>query len=66
MSVLGPGKLEKMSQFIFKWIVLVPMELIHNPQLFQISFFFLFARILELSRPETDKMCQFLGPETDP
>jgi hypothetical protein len=58
----------KMSQFLFEWIFLVPIELIHNPEHGRIVFFFFYwPEILKkLLGPETDDMCQFLGPETDP
>ena len=57
-----------MSQFLLKWIFLVSIELIHNPKLVQIVFFFFYwpEFCKKLLGPETDKMCQFLAPETDP
>ena len=53
---------------MFEWIFLVPIELIHNPEHVRIVFFFFYwPEILKkLLGPETDEMCQFLGPETDP
>ena len=58
----------KMSQILFKWIFLVSIELIHNLEHVQIVFFFFYwPEILKkLLGPETDEMCQFLDPETDP
>ena len=38
---------------MFKWIFLVPIELMHNP------------KHVHIVGPETEEMCQFLGPETD-
>ena len=57
-----------MSQFLFKWIFLVSIELIHNLEHVQIVFFFFYWPEFwkKLLGPETDEMCQFLGPETDP
>jgi hypothetical protein len=75
MSVSGPRNIEFlgpenliMDQILFKWIFLVSIELLHNPKLVQIvSYFFYWPEILKKTfGPETDEMCQFLAPETDP
>jgi hypothetical protein len=58
----------KMSQFLSKWIFLVSIELIHNPEHVQIVFLFFFyypGIWKKLLGPETDKMCQFMGPNAD-
>ena len=57
----------RISQILFKWIFLVYIELIHNPDYVQITFFFFYwPEILKkLFGPETDKISQFLGPETE-
>ena len=59
---------EKEKKFLFKWIFLVSIELIHNPKLVQIVFFFFHWPKFwkKIFGPETDKMCQFLAPETEP
>ena len=58
----------KMSQFLFKWIFLVSIDLIHYPEHVQIVLSFSIAQNSgnKLLGQETDEMCQFLGPETDP
>jgi hypothetical protein len=47
----GPENFKR-SQFLFKWIFLVSIKLLHNPE--------------KQLGTEIDKMCQFLGPKTDP
>ena len=58
----------KISQYLFKLMFLIPIELFHNPNQVQIVFFFFYWPEFwkKLLGPETDEMCQFLGPETDP
>ena len=58
----------KMSQFLFEWIFLVSIEFIHNLEHVQIVFFFFYWPEFwkKLLAPESDEMCQFLAPETDP
>ena len=64
---LGPENFKK-SQFMFKWIFLVSIEVIHKPGHVQIVFFFFYWPELwkKLLEPDTDKICQFMGPDTDP
>jgi hypothetical protein len=52
---------------MFKWIFLVSIQLIHNLEQVQFYlFFFYWPEFLKtLFGPETDKICQFLGPEND-
>jgi hypothetical protein len=47
---------------------LVSIELIHNLEHAQIVFFFFYwpEFLKKLLVPETDEMCQFLGPDADP
>ena len=54
-----------MSHFLLKWIFLVSIEVIHNPEHVQMFFFFFYGPEFwkKLLGPETDEMCQFLGPE---
>jgi hypothetical protein len=67
---LFPGQENlKIGQFLFNWIFLVSIEFVHNPNLAQIVFFFFYWPEFwreKIFGPETDKIGQFLAPETEP